>query len=151
MVELNKKAPDFAIPSSDGKLFSLSDYQGRKNVVLIIYPGDDTPGCTTQLNSASNSYKEFGDADTVIVGVNHADAKSHNKFIQKHKLKVPLLVDKNRSVIKAYDATRTFFGVTTTKRSVFIIDKQGIVRYIKYGMPSDEELLEQLQRINHTN
>ena len=151
MVELNKRAPDFTIPSSDGSLFKLRDYQGKKNVVLIIYPGDDTPGCTTQLNSASNNYKEFSDADAVIVGINHADAESHNKFIQKHKLKVPLLVDKDRGVINKYAATRTFFGVTTTKRSVFIIDRQGIVRYIKYGMPSDEELLEQLQRINHTN
>ena len=148
MIELNQKAPDFTLADSKGKKIALKSYKNKKNVVLIMYPGDDTPGCTTQLTAVRDDYQAFTDANAVVIGINHADAASHEAFIKKYSLKTPLLIDKSRAVIKKYDATKQFFKNEVTKRSVVIIDTDGIIRYIKRGLPSDEELLETLQFVN---
>lgn len=147
MIKIGQKAPDFTLPDSNGKKVKLSSYKNKKNVVLIMYPGDDTPGCTKQLCSVRDNFEDFKYEDTVVLGINHADADSHQKFIKKYGLKNPLLVDKGRKIIKKYEAIKLFFGNESTKRSVFIIDKLGLIRYIKRGLPDHSELHKELEKI----
>ena len=146
-IEVGQSAPDFSLPDSMGNQVSLSSYKGKSNVLLIMYPGDDTPGCTKQLCSVRDNYEDFGKLNTVVIGINHADANSHNKFISKYGLKNPILIDEGRNVIKQYNAIGSFMGHTSTKRSVILIDKVGIIRWIERGLPSQEEIKKQILEI----
>ena len=146
--ELNHPAPDFTLPDSHGNHVTLSSFQGKSNVVLIMYPGDNTPGCTAQLCSVRDNYADFEKYHAVVLGINHADAASHNKFIESHGLRNPLLVDEGRQVIKKYGSDSKFLGVESTRRTVVIVDKQGIIRYLVHGLPPHEELKKQLEMIN---
>ena len=81
------KAAAFTLNDSNGKTVKLSDFKGKKNVLLFFYPGDDTPGCTKQLCAVRDDINLFSKyKDLVIYGINHADADSHNKFIAKYGL-----------------------------------------------------------------
>jgi len=146
-IEVGQSAPDFDLPDSTGKEVSLSSYKNKSNVLLIMYPGDNTPGCTTQLCSVRDHYEDFEKLNTVVLGINHADAASHNKFISKYGLKNPILIDEGRKVIKEYDAIGSFMGHTSTKRSVILIDKDGIIRWIERGLPSQEEIKKHILEI----
>ena len=148
MIEVGQKAPDFELPDSNGNLVKLSSFQDKQNVVLIMYPGDDTPGCTKQLCSVRDNFSDFGKEEAVVLGINHADADSHNKFIKKYDLKNPILIDADRKVITEYGAIKNFMGKESTQRSVIIIDKQGVIRYIMRGLPTHQEIKQQLEIIN---
>jgi peroxiredoxin Q/BCP len=136
MAELKEgqKAPDFSLESSEGKKISLKDYKGKKNVVLYFYPKDMTPGCTTEACSFRDNLARVQKEDTVILGVSTDDLKSHDKFIEKHKLNFPLLADTDKDVVNAYGVWkkksmygREYMGI---ERSTFIIDKEGKIAKI---------------------
>jgi len=147
MIEEGQKAPDFTLPDSQGNTVSLHDFSGKENVVLIMYPGDDTPGCTKQLCAVRDNIDDFGKYNTTVLGINHEDSESHNKFIKKYGLKNPLLIDEGRKVIGQYDAIGSFLGHPSTKRSVIVIDKTGAIRKIWRGLPSHQEISAELQKI----
>ncbi len=147
-LQIGQLAPDFTLPDSHGSTVTLSDFRGKKNVVLIMYPGDDTAGCTKQLCSVRDNFADFESLDAEVFGINHEDATSHEKFVDKYHLKNPLLVDAGRKVIKEYDAIGNFFGHETTKRTVVIVDKAGIVVYYVHGLPSHSELKKALEAAN---
>ncbi len=141
-------APAFTLKDSQGNSFKLADFKGKKNVLLFFYPGDDTPGCVKQLCAIRDDKAKFKSfKDLVAFGVNHADADSHNAFIEKYGLTMPLLIDKDRKVSKKYGAIKYMFGNESIKRSVIIIDKNGKLAYVKRGMPENEEILEALEKI----
>ncbi|MCC6639444.1 peroxiredoxin [Candidatus Falkowbacteria bacterium] len=141
---VGSKAPAFSLKTSEGNTISLKQFLGKKNVLLIFYPGDDTPGCTAQLCSIRDDYKTFQKTNTVVFGVNHADKDSHNHFIKKFGFQFPLLIDKDRKVSKKYGAIKYMFGRESIRRSVVLIDKKGKFAYVKRGMPEDKEILAQL-------
>lgn len=147
MIAEGQKAPNFTLPDSQKNTVALHDFAGKNNVVLIMYPGDDTPGCTKQLCSVRDNFEDFGKYETVVLGINHEDSESHNKFIKKYGLKNPLLIDTGRKVIGMYDAVGSFMGHETTKRSVIVIDKSGVIRKIWRGLPSHAEIHAELQKI----
>ena len=147
-IQEGQKAPDFTLPDSQGKQISLHDFAGKQNVVLIMYPGDDTAGCTKQLCAVRDNFADFEKYNAVVLGINHADAESHNKFIAKYGLKNPLLIDAGRKVIKEYDALGNLFGNETTKRSVIIIDKAGMITKIWRGDPGHEQIKKELEKLN---
>lgn len=149
MVEVNQKAPDFQLPNSDGQTVTLSSFEGKSNVLLIMYPGDDTPGCTKQLCAVRDNYQDFADTNTTVLGINHANSESHKKFISKYGLKNPILVDEGRKVISEYGALGQFMGRANTKRTVVLIDKEGIIRWIERGLPSHEEIKKQINLLNN--
>ena len=150
MIEIGQKAPDFTLPNSNGEMVTLSSFEGKKNVVLIMYPGDNTPTCSIQLKSVRDNYQDFETLQTIVLGINHENAASHNSFIEQHDLKNPLLVDEGRKVIEQYDALITDeAGNPQTNRSVIIIDKAGIIQYINRGNPPHEEIKDVLEKINH--
>jgi peroxiredoxin Q/BCP len=117
-------APDFALEGTDGA-FRLSDHRGER-VVLLFYPGDETAVCTRQFCSYRDRDDEMGALDAVVVGISHQDLASHESFTAHHELTVPLLADVDHSVADAYGVWSSLRG---TRRAVFIVDEDGIVRH----------------------
>ena len=115
-------APDFTLEGTEGP-FTLSEHRGEI-VVLLFYPGDETPVCTKQFCS----YRDTGldDLGATVVGISAQDLKSHKRFTEHHGLTVPLLADVDREVAKAYGASAPVLG---TRRAAFVIDEDGIVRH----------------------
>jgi len=123
-----QKAPDFCLPNQDGVEICLRDLKG-KWIVLYFYPKDNTPGCTTEAKEFSELIDEFEDLGAIVIGVSPDSPKRHCNFIEKHNLKVTLLSDEEKKVLKAYGAWgkkkvcgRECEGVI---RSTFIIDPEG--------------------------
>jgi peroxiredoxin len=136
MLEPNQPAPDFTSVNQDGENISLSQYRGKKNVVLYFYPKDDTPGCTIEANEFTALIEEFDAADTVVLGVSKDTCEKHQKFIDKHNLKVELLADTGGELCELYGTwgERKFMGKTYMGigRSTFVIDKQGTLSEVNY-------------------
>jgi peroxiredoxin Q/BCP len=112
-------APDFELQGTDGP-FKLSEHRGER-VVLLFYPGDNTPVCKRQFCSYRDRADDFAALDATVVGVSAQGLDSHQGFIEKNSLTVPLLADVDKVVGKAYSASG--------KRAVIIIDEQGVVRH----------------------
>jgi len=129
MPELNQPAPDFSSLNQEEESISLSQYRGKKNVVLYFYPKDDTPGCTTEAIEFSALIKDFNAADTVVLGVSKDSCEKHRKFIKKRDLKVELIADTNGEICEAYGVwgLKKFMGkeYMGINRSTFVIDKTG--------------------------
>ena len=117
-------APDFTLDGTHGP-FRLSDHRGER-VVLLFYPGDDTPVCTRQFCSYRDDAEVFDSLEATVVGISGRGLGSKQSFTAKHGLTVPLLADPDQSVAKAYGAWRKLGG---TKRAVVIVDEQGVVRH----------------------
>ena len=147
MIAEGQKAPDFVLPDTEGKQVALHNFAGRQNVLLIMYPGDDTPGCTKQLCAVRDNFADFAKYNTVVLGINHENSESHQKFIQKYGLKNPLLIDQGRKVIADYGALGSFFGHPNTKRSVILIDQAGTIRKIWRGLPEHQEIKAELVKL----
>jgi thioredoxin-dependent peroxiredoxin len=121
---VGERAPDFELQGTDGP-FKLSEHRGER-VVLLFYPGDNTPVCTKQFCSYRDRAEDFASLDATVVGISSQSVSSHEAFIGKHGLNVPLLADEDKSVAKRYSATRP--GLGGTARAVIVIDEQGVVR-----------------------
>jgi len=133
------------LPNQDNKLINLDEYKGKSSIVLVLYPGDDTPGCTKQLCALRDDFAEITAAGAVVFGVNHASADSHKKFKNKFTFPFDILVDENREFIKRFGPLKKFFKTEITERKVILVDKNGIIRAILPGMPSDKEIISQLK------
>jgi peroxiredoxin Q/BCP len=124
-VDVGDTAPDFDLPVTGGGNYRLSDHRGRW-VVLAFYPGDFTAVCTRQFCSYRDRAEDLARLDADVVGISSQSIDSHERFVDEHDLTVPLLADPDRRAIDAY-------GVAgprgLTRRSVFIIDPEGIVRH----------------------
>ena len=123
---LNKTAPDFALPDGEGKDWRLSDYRG-KVVVLLFYPGDETPVCTRQLCSVRDRWEDYQATGAEVVGISTDSVESHQKFSEHHDLPLRLLSDRDGVVSKLYGARSLIPGKVA--RSVFVIDAEGTLRY----------------------
>jgi peroxiredoxin Q/BCP len=118
-------APDFTLPGTGGVDYSLSTYRG-KPVVLVFYPGDETPVCTVQLRTYSEDIDQFSELGAQVLGVSPQGVESHEKFCRRNDLKFPLLADVEKSVAGAYGILGP---LGFPRRSVFVIDGDGTVRY----------------------
>ncbi|MCR4337320.1 MAG: peroxiredoxin, partial [Candidatus Omnitrophica bacterium] len=119
-LNIGDQAPLFSLKDQEGNMIQLADFLNIKNVVLIFYPGDMTPGCTMQLCAVRDDWSKFQRKDTVVFGVNHAEASSHKDFITKYSFPFPLLVDDGKRVSAKYGATRPFFKSRIIKRTVVV-------------------------------
>ena len=122
--EVGDPAPDFELNGTYGR-FKLSDHRGER-VVLLFYPGDNTPVCTRQFCSYRDNAEAFAELDATVVGISSQNVDSHESFTAQHGLNVPLLADEGSKVAKAYGAHAPVIG---TKRAAIIVDEEGIVRY----------------------
>lgn len=118
-------APEFTLPGTGGRDYTLSSYRGQP-VVLVFYPGDDTPICTKQLNSYNDDLGQFGEMNAQVLAISAQDVASHESFADKHGFQFPLLADADKAVAAAYG---TLGPIGFPRRSVFIVDADGVIRY----------------------
>jgi peroxiredoxin len=129
---VGEKAADFTLPDVDMQLRSLHEFQGQK-VVLAFFVGAFTGVCTKEMCAFRDSMARLIDLKAQVVGVSVNDPFSNKGFAEKNRLTFPILSDYNREVIKKYNLELPDFaglkGYTSAKRSIFVLDKNGIVRY----------------------
>jgi peroxiredoxin Q/BCP len=118
-------APDFSLPATGDEEISLSTFAGRP-VVIVFYPGDDSPVCTKQLNSYNDGLNEFESLDAQVLAISSQGLVSHEAFSRKYGLNFPLLADSEKQVATAYGVLGP---LGFPRRSVFIIDREGVIRY----------------------
>ncbi|SMP18728.1 peroxiredoxin Q/BCP [Desulfurobacterium pacificum] len=157
MLEVGQKAPEFCLPDDTGRELCLKDLKG-KWVVLYFYPKDNTPGCTKEAQQFSELLGEFEKLGAVVLGVSPDSVESHKKFKDKKELRVTLLSDVNKEVVKTYGAWqlkksygREYYGVV---RSTYLIDPDGKVAYVWKKVRANghaEKVLEKLKELINQN
>lgn len=124
--KLNSPAPDFSLRDAEGTKWRLADHRG-KVVVLLFYPGDETPVCTRQMCSVRDRWEDYQATGAEVVGISTNSVESHKNFAQHHQLPLRLLSDSDGKVSKLFSARSLIPGKVA--RSVFVIDAQGILRF----------------------
>ena len=140
-------APDFTLKDGEGRDWRLSEHKGRV-VVLLFYPGDETPVCTKQMCSVRDNWDEYKQTGAEVVGVSTDSVESHKKFAEHHSLPLRLLSDTDRRVAEMYGAKSWLPG--RAARAVVVIDADGRVRHNKAQSlslfrPKDDEVLEAIR------
>ncbi len=137
-LRVGDKAPDFSLSANEG-VFSLSQFYGKKNVVIFFYPMDESPVCSREAEAFRDKYDAFKKLDAEVVGISAQSAESHRKFATRHNLRFILLSDADKRV-------RTLYGVSSTlgvpERVTFVINKEGLVKFV---------FSSQLQPARHAN
>jgi len=140
-LNVGDRAPDFTLPSNTGEDVALSQFLGKKNVVLFFYPKDESRGCIKEACAFRDSYEVFKDLGTEVLGVNAGDSESHQEFVNKYMLPFKLLVDKDNKVRQMYDVSSTL-GIIPG-RVTYVIDKRGIIRHIFSSQFQPEKHIEE--------
>ena len=133
--KVGEAAPDFKLPyATQEKIFmkpeeqmSLSGLRG-KNVILAFYPADWSGGCTAEVCTFRDTFMEFGKLNATVLGISGDYVFSHHEWAKHHKLPFPLLSDHDHRVARAYDSYMEQYGMN--KRTIYLIDKDGVVRYV---------------------
>jgi thioredoxin-dependent peroxiredoxin len=153
-LRLHEPAPDFTLKDGSGNDWRLADHRGRV-VVLLFYPGDETPVCTRQMCSVRERWDDYQATGAEVVGISTDSVDSHRKFAEHHDLPLRLLSDREGTVSGLYGARSIIPG--RTARSVFVIDAQGKLRYrdvraLGLLKPKDDVIISAIreaQRGNH--
>ena len=125
-LSVNEPAPDFTLKDGNGNDWRLSDQRG-KVVVLLFYPGDETPVCTRQMCSVRDRWDDYVATGAEVVGISSDSVESHQKFAAHHNLPLRLLSDSEGTASRLYGARSLIPGKVA--RSVFVIDAQGVLRH----------------------
>jgi thioredoxin-dependent peroxiredoxin len=147
VAQLNENAPDFKLQDADGQSFRLSDRRGQR-LLLVFYPGDDTPVCTRQLCDYRDGIESFRDLGVEVIGISADDAESHRRFRDKHQLPFVLLSDPDLKVAEQYGC-KALIGM---KRGVFLLDEEQTIRYrhvetVAVFRRRREELIEAIEQL----
>lgn len=142
-VGVGDAAPDFTLLGTGGVSYTLSELRGAP-IVLAFYPGDDTPVCTKQLDSYQRDISSFNDVGAQVFGISPQSVESHDSFSCRRGYGFPLLADTEKEVAATYGVLGP---LGFYRRSVFVIDKDGIVRYVHRAVAglsfkSSDELIE---------
>jgi thioredoxin-dependent peroxiredoxin len=143
-VKVGDKAPDFTLPSQMGDNVTLSEFFGKKNVVLYFYPKDETVGCTKEACKFRDSYEELTNLGAEVLGVSGQSVESHKSFASHYGLPFILLSDEGNKI-------RELYGVPSTMgflpgRVTYIIDKKGVVRHIFNSQTQAERHVEEAKK-----
>lgn len=132
MPDIGSDAPDFTLPNNKREAVKLSEQRG-KNVVLAFYPAAFTGVCEKELCTFRDSLAQFNDVDASVYGISVDAPFANAAFAEQNKLNFPLLSDYAREAVRAYGVAHDDFagmsGYTAAKRSVFVVDKEGKLRY----------------------
>lgn len=144
-------APDFSLKDAQGKDWRLSDKRGRV-VVMLFYPGDETPICTRQMCSVRDRWEDYAATGAEVVGISMDTAESHEKFAEHHGLPLVLLSDSKGEVSRTYDALSWLPG--RSARAVVVIDKDGVISYRKVQSlslfrPNDDDVINAIRLANN--
>lgn len=130
--ELDQPVHDFEAPATGEQTIKLSDFKGKKHVIIYFYPKDNTPGCTTEGQDFRDLHDQFDALDAVILGVSRDGLKAHENFRAKHDFPFHLISDKDETVCTLFDVIKLkklygkeYMGID---RSTFLIDKEGKLR-----------------------
>jgi len=140
-------APDFALPDGEGQDWRLSDHRG-KVVVLLFYPGDETPICTRQMCSVRDRWEDYAATGAEVVGISTNSVAEHKSFTTHHDLPLRLLADVEGKVADAYGAKSMIPGKVA--RSVFVIDASGVISYrdvrpLGLFRPKDDDIIKAIR------
>ncbi len=129
---VGQKAPDFTLVDTDRKPRSLAEFQGKK-LILAFYPAAFTGVCTKELCTLRENLGHLGGLDTSVVGISTDTPFANKAFADQNQITFPLLSDYERKVITAYDVQLPDLaglkGYTAAKRAVFVLDREGVIRY----------------------
>jgi peroxiredoxin len=139
----DESAPDFTLPSTEGEI-TLSKRLAQSAVLLVFYPGDDTPVCTRQLCDYRDNLKSLGDLGVDVLAINSQSLESHERFAKKHALPFPRLSDADKTVCRTYDAIG-LLGMT--KRVLVLIDRDGRVRWRCTDLPFFRRSAEEIREV----
>lgn len=145
--QVGAEAEDFTLRDGAGAEWRLNDHRG-KVVVLLFYPGDETPVCTRQMCSLRNHWPDYAATGAEIVGISTDSVESHRSFAKNHSLPLRLLSDPERKVADSYGARSLIPGKVA--RSVFVIDANGRIRHrdvrpIGLFRPKDDEIIKAIR------
>lgn len=148
-MKIGDEAPDFGLRDGDGEMWRLSEWRGR-TVVLLFYPGDNTPVCTAQLCSVRDHWSEYQATGAEVVGISTDTVESHKGFAEKNRLPLRLLSDGDRKVSEMYDMKSWLPG--RSARGVVVIDKSGRIAYHKAQAlslfkPADADVLAAIRSV----
>jgi peroxiredoxin Q/BCP len=143
-VKVGDKAPDFTLPSQMGDNVTLSEYFGKKNVVLYFYPEDETPGCIKEACTFRDSYEELTALGAEVIGVSGQSVESHKSFANHYGLPFILLSDTKKEIRKLYGVPSTMGLIPG--RVTYIIDKKGVVRHIFSSQVQAERHVEEAKK-----
>lgn len=138
--------PDFKLKNQKDEVVNLSEYIGKKNLVLFFYPKDDTPGCTREACSFRDHYEAFLDAAAEVIGISGQSVESHKNFAQKHNLKYQLLSDEGNKIRKLFGVPTNLFGLLPG-RVTYVADKTGKVIYIFNSQTQVEKHVEEALKV----
>ena len=147
-MNIGDPAPNFTLKDGNGEDWALSNYKGR-TIVLMFYPGDDTPVCTKEMCSVRDHWSEYQASGAEVVGISTDSVESHDSFTSKYDLPLRLLSHKDSEVRDKYGANSLLPG--RTARAEFVIDKDGKLVYQKVrpiGLfrPADSDILEAIRK-----
>ena len=154
-VEIGQRPPDFQLPDQGKKLRTLKDFLGKKTV-LAFFPGAFTSDCTKEMCTFRDSMQAFNSLDAQVVGISVNDPWANKAFAENNKLRFPILSDYTRETVKKFNVFHNDFsglkGYTVAKRSVFVLDEKGVVRYRWISedpgiLPNLDEVKEALAKI----
>ena len=127
-VGIGDRAPDFTLPDQNGRMVSLHDYAGLRNVVIYFYPKDFTPGCTAETRSVGSVYAVLEGLGAEVLGVSTGEVRTHREFAEACGAKFSLLADEGGKVRKLYDVHASLGLIPG--RATFVVDKEGVVRHV---------------------
>jgi len=131
-LKIGQKAPDFTLPSTSGKLFSLSKELSGKPCVIYFYPKDFTGGCTAQACEFRDQFEDFRDLDLPVIGISRDDIPTHLRFKKTHNLPFELLSDTAGKVCASYDALVPLIRIP--KRITYLLDKNHQIKDVFQDM-----------------
>ena len=142
-----ENAPDFTLKDGDGKDWKLSEHRGE-TVVMLFYPGDNTPVCTKQMCSVRDHWSDYQKSGATVVGISTDSSESHKSFAEKNELPLTLLADEKGEVVGKYDVKSWL--PNRSARAVVVVDKAGKIAYHKVQAlslfaPSDADVLAAIQ------
>jgi thioredoxin-dependent peroxiredoxin len=145
VIQVGDKAPEFTLPSQMGDNVALSEFLGKKNIVLYFYPKDETKGCTAEACSFRDSYQDFVDLGAQVLGVSGQSVKSHQSFAMHYGLPFLLLSDEG-------DKIRHLYGVPASLgiipgRVTYVIDKKGVVQNIFNSQTQIQKHIDEAKQI----
>jgi peroxiredoxin Q/BCP len=141
---VGSQAPDFSLPGTTGDTVSLSQYQGKRNLILVFYVGDNTPDCTRQLSSLQEERETLEICNATVLGINPGTLDDHQRYQAQLGLTFPLLHDPGAQVAALYGARQ---DDGTVRRTVYLIDTQGMIRYGRPGMHWNDAFLSALSAL----
>ena len=149
MPAVGSMAPDFTLPSQEGKQVSLHDFKG-KWVVLYFYPKDMTPGCTIEAHNFQRDQSQYDKLNAAVVGVSVDSVDSHVQFCTKENLTFKLLANPSHDVVDKYGSLTNMGAMTIAARNTFLVDPKGNIRkvYTKVDPnPHSQQVLADLSQL----